>query len=278
MRIIHGETFPYVYTRLIDELLSRPDAVRSPRGLKCAELTPCVLRFPVGQREDALIESPVRSTDRRYLAGELWAYYSRRRDVASFARYSKFWNGISNADGTVNSAYGWQLFEKRNDHGVCEWEWAMNALLKDTDTRQATMFLSAPRHHEFGTKDLPCTLNVSFARSGEKLDMTVVMRSNDVFYGLTYDAPFFITLMRNASMLLGLHPGTYTHIALNMHAYEKDWQTLRNMLDDGITAPEVPLPRQALPWVNISGDATAAFVHRRDPLARHLAEVGAWPS
>jgi thymidylate synthase len=276
MRVIHGESFPYVYARVIEEVLNAPDQVRSPRGRRCKEITPCVMAFPVGWYEDGLFESPVRSTDRKYLAGELMWYYHGLNDLECISRYSKFWAGIANDDGTLNSAYGWQLFRKTNDHGITEWQWAIESLQKDPDTRQAVMVLHAPRMHRFGNKDVPCTLNVTFTRRDEYLDMVVTMRSNDLWFGVPYDVPFFISLLRNACLLLDLTPGNYTHIALNMHAYEKDWKSLAQMVEDGITSPEDMLPRQSLPWVNSSGNMTKGLALGTDELAAHLKEVSQW--
>ena len=275
MRVIHAETFPRAYARAIEEVLRRPDQTKSPRGMRCREVAPLIMQFPVGADEQGLFESPARSTDRRYLAGEMMWYYHQRDDLASISRYSKFWARVANEDGTLNSAYGRLLFE--NVLEVSEWQWAIESLAKDPDTRQAVMVIHRPMHHWHGNKDVPCTLNVAFNRRGEHLDMVVTMRSNDLWFGLPYDAPFFISLLRNASMLLDLVPGEYTHVALNMHAYEKDWATLERMLADGITGPEDPMPRQELPWVNPSGNITRALALGTDPLARHMLEVSAWP-
>lgn len=276
MRVLHGETFPHVYWRAIEEVMDRPDNVKKPRGMLCREVAPLIMQFPVGRQEYGLFTTPTRSTDMRYLAGELMWYYSGSNRLEDILPYSKFWRNIANEDGTLNSAYGWQLFRKKNDYGMTEWRWAIRSLSMDQDTRQAVMLLHAPRHHRQGIKDLPCTLNVNFQRRQEYLDMNVVMRSNDLWFGVPYDIPFFISLLRNACHLLDLTPGMYTHIALNMHAYEKDWPSLQAMLDSGLKQPSELLPRHELPWVNADGDTTRAFEEGLDPLAAHLQEVSGW--
>jgi thymidylate synthase len=273
MRLVHGESFAHVYRRAIEEVLLRPDAVRSPRGLTCREVTPLIMQFPVWSGETGVFESETRATNLEYLAGELLWYYHGMRDVETIGKYSKFWNGIANPDGTVNSAYGWLLGLGQGPHE--EWRWAINSLLQDHDTRQAVMVVHRPDHHWRGNKDVPCTLNVQFSRRQEYIDMTVVMRSNDLWFGVPYDVPFFITLLRNACFLLGQQPGTYTHIALNMHAYEKNWPSLMAMKNAGI-ATSRELPSMTKPWVALDGALTPAFTTHPEPLAKRLRELAAW--
>jgi len=56
--------------------------------------------------------------------------------------------------------------------------------------------------------------------------MKVQMRSNDIFYGLTFDAPFFSVVHQHMRLwLLETYPtlelGTYYHCADNIHFYER---------------------------------------------------------
>jgi thymidylate synthase len=57
------------------------------------------------------------------------------------------------------------------------------------------------------------------------------MRSNDVFYGLTFDAPFFSFLMQSVYLILkkddkykSLELGDYYHFADNLHFYERHFE------------------------------------------------------
>ena len=56
--------------------------------------------------------------------------------------------------------------------------------------------------------------------------MKIQMRSNDIFYSLTFDAPFFAFLQQSVHIkLLETYPdlelGTYYHFADNLHFYER---------------------------------------------------------
>lgn len=59
--------------------------------------------------------------------------------------------------------------------------------------------------------------------------MKVQMRSNDIFYGLTFDAPFFSFLHQSVYLILkdqyqDLEIGTYHHFADNIHFYERHFE------------------------------------------------------
>ncbi len=55
------------------------------------------------------------------------------------------------------------------------------------------------------------------------LELTAVMRSNDVWWGLAYDVFQFTTLQQTVARCLDVPVGSYTHVALSLHMYEKDF-------------------------------------------------------
>jgi hypothetical protein len=80
---------------------------------------------------------------------------------------------------------------------------------------------------------------VNFWIRKDHLEMKVQMRSNDIFFGLTYDAPWFSSI--HQSMYLNLkqvYPdlklGVYYHSADNIHFYERHFEVADKILDEGI--------------------------------------------
>jgi len=68
-----------------------------------------------------------------------------------------------------------------------------------------------------------------------KLNMKAQMRSNDVFYGLSYDAPFFAFVQQTMCWWLiekypDLELGTYYHCADNSHFYERHFEIADNIM------------------------------------------------
>ena len=113
--------------------------------------------------------------------------------------------------------------------------WALNSLIQDKNSRQAIAFLNQPKFQFPSNKDFVCTMYLNFFIRDNKLNMKVQMRSNDIFYGLTFDAPFFSFVHQHMRLwLLDTYPdlelGTYYHCADNIHFYERHFELAENIL------------------------------------------------
>jgi thymidylate synthase len=234
MRIFKGNSFASVYRDLLHDLVESPQYVCSPRDQKIKEILNVGLE--IESPALALYSNEVRSSQYKYIAAELIFYFGGRNDLAYIEQYAKFWKDIANPDGTVNSAYGYLLFSKKNEHGMNQWEWAFESLKKDKDTRQALMHFNLPEHQHFANKDFVCTLNGVFHIRENKLEFTVMMRSNDVVLGLPTDVAFFCMLQEQMLSLLrkeaypDLQMGKYMHYVNSMHLYERNFKIVDDML------------------------------------------------
>jgi len=162
----------------------------------------------------------------KYFTGEMAWYLHRDTDISYINKFSNFWKGITN-QGTnqINSNYG-ALVINNEQIG-----WVVDSLLADDNSRQAIMFFNQPKFQFKGNKDFVCTMYANFFIRDNKLNMKIQMRSNDVFYGLTFDAPFFSFLMQSVYLILkkddkykSLELGDYYHFADNLHFYERHFE------------------------------------------------------
>lgn len=227
------QTTSAAYLAVLAELVDRPEYVVAPRGLPCREVTD--LCFTVLEPDDLPLRTfdPVRDgVTASYLVAEKELYSSGELRASEWARRaSKFWSGIANEDGTVNSNYGHLVFVERSlPGGRTPWEWARDSLRRDPDTRQAYVRVALPRHQADGVQDQVCTLHLNFLLRGGRLDLTVVMRSNDVTKGLAFDMPWFCGLIARMAGDVGAIPGRYHHFAHSMHVYDRDLPTVLAML------------------------------------------------
>lgn len=182
----------------------------------------------------------------RYTAAEFGLYGRGENRAEEFAKHAAFWREIANPDGTVNSAYGYLIWQKTlHSFGSADWappyltpwKWAAVSLAQDKDTRQAYLRFSLPEHQWFGNKDQVCTMHGQFLIREDRLYLTMVMRSNDIVRGLVYDMPWFCYLQEKmVEELKPLYPdlqiGTYTHIAHSLHLYERDISLVYDMLGE----------------------------------------------
>ena len=125
----------------------------------------------------------------------------------------QIWYKMADAAGKVNSNYGWQW--GRNN----QIDYIVDLLKNNKDTRQAAISIYDAKEHDCYSKDTPCTYAVQFTILHGRLNMCVVMRSNDLWYGFCNDQYCFSKLQEMISLELGIETGTYYHFAHNMHLY-----------------------------------------------------------
>jgi len=245
MFVTKSDSFSDLYQKIIYNLYHNFEYETNPRGLKIREIINFV--FQLNNPYSNLFKNSARSLPLKYLAGEIIWYFSGKNDLKFIDNYSKFWKNIANDDGTCNSAYGNLIFTKKdNPEQISQWYWAFNSLIKDKDSRQALIHFNRPDHQSYSVKDFVCTLNGVFHIRNNKLDFTVMMRSNDVFFGLTYDLPFFTLLQQQMyrhlkSHYSNLEMGSYLHHSLSLHLYEKDFEVIKNMLNNDFVENQMPV-------------------------------------
>ena len=125
----------------------------------------------------------------------------------------QIWYKMADAAGKVNSNYGWQW--GRNN----QIDYVVDLLKNNKDTRQAAISIYDAKEYDCYSKDTPCTYAVQFTILHGRLNMCVVMRSNDLWYGFCNDQYCFSKLQEMISLELGIETGTYYHFAHNMHLY-----------------------------------------------------------
>ena len=115
--------------------------------------------------------------------------------------------------GNVRSNYGWQW---QREHQIDK----VVAMLKDNpQTRQAAISIYDGKEIDTYRNDTPCTYAVQFTVLDNKLNMSVYMRSNDLWYGFCIDQYCFSMLQKLVADRLSINVGTYYHHAHNLHLY-----------------------------------------------------------
>ena len=147
-----------------------------------------------------------------------WRWYmSGDRNIAKlgelYGKVPQIWQRMADADGNVNSNYGWQ-WERTSQLDI------VIQMLKDNpETRQAAISIYDGKEISDYTNDTPCTYAVQFTILENKLNMSVVMRSNDLWYCFCNDQYQFSNLQMLVAHRVGYDVGTYYHFAHNLHLY-----------------------------------------------------------
>ena len=173
--------------------------------------------FYITDPMDNKIINRERNWKEEYALAEWQWYLSEDNSIGKlgeiYGTIPQIWYKIADAAGKVNSNYGWQW--GRNN----QIDYIVDLLKNNKDTRQAAISIYDAKEHDCYSKDTPCTYAVQFTILHGRLNMCVVMRSNDLWYGFCNDQYCFSQLQEMISLELGIETGTYYHFAHNMHLY-----------------------------------------------------------
>jgi thymidylate synthase len=169
-----------------------------------------------------------------YLKGELEFYYSGSPFLKDIIKHSQFWKGVSDDGRTINSNYGKLLMHDRNFHNYTQFEYALEMLTRNIESKKAVMVIYGPENACYSS-DNPCTMYLQFFARKGLLHLYVKMRSSDVWFGLPYDVPFFVSilfLMKERLMNRGIcvEVGTYNHVSGSLHLYERNVDKVQRAL------------------------------------------------
>lgn len=233
MRVYFSENIADTFESILEDLWYDPDFVASPRGQEVREIRDCSMEINDPMKN--IYTNIHRSSPLKYIAAELLWYFSGTNNPTYIEKYASLWKHLHNPDGTVNSSYGNLIFTEKNEHRITQYQWVIDSLKKDKDSRQAFMHFNKPQHQFFTNKDQVCTLQALFHIRDNKLFMTLTMRSNDVIYGFMTDYAFFTILQYHVYLALkeyypDLKLGTYTHISHSMHLYERHYDLVKKMV------------------------------------------------
>lgn len=173
--------------------------------------------FYIEDPSDKIIMNGERKFSEKYAESEWLWYLSGDRSVerlgAIHGKIPPIWLRMADENGNVNSNYGWQW--KRNNQ-----LYKVIAMLENNPkTRQAAISIYDGKEIDNYSKDTPCTYAVQFTILDNKLCMSVLMRSNDLWYGFCNDQYQFATLQQWVAENLSIETGWYYHYAHNMHLY-----------------------------------------------------------
>lgn len=156
-----------------------------------------------------------RNWNKDYAEYEWQWYLSGDRNAVDIAKKAKIWYNCMDDDGNVNSNYGYQW--SRGD----QIQYIVDELKRNPQSRRASISIYDAKERNNWENDTPCTYAINFTIWNNKLHMSVMMRSNDLWFGFCNDQYCFSKLQDMISKELSIKIGTYHHFTNNMHLYNK---------------------------------------------------------
>jgi thymidylate synthase len=201
-----SEAFDYFYIKIKDKGISFDDTKALFN-----------VGFYIHKPLDNKIKSSFRKWKKSYAEAEWLWYLSADKNINKleqiYGKVPKIWVNMADEFGNVNSNYGWQWERKNQLKNI------INILKKNPNSRQAAISIYDAKELSDYSYDTPCTYAVQFTIIENKLNMSVVMRSNDLWYGFCNDQYQFSNLLKLVADKLKINIGWYYHYAHNLHLY-----------------------------------------------------------
>ena len=175
--------------------------------------------FYIEDPMDNAIHAKYRNWNPNYAKREWNWYLSGDPSAVEISKFAPIWKKMMDQDGNVRSNYGWQ-WNRNGQLGK-----VIRMLNDNPNTRKAAISIYDGKEIETYSNDTPCTYGVQFTIRNNKLNMTVLMRSNDLWYGFCNDLYCFSMLLKLVYDELVLFNkdltiGHYYHFAHNLHLYK----------------------------------------------------------
>ncbi|MFC1790225.1 thymidylate synthase [Patescibacteria group bacterium] len=228
------------------QIKNNPDFSVSPREMATREILSVVLQ--ITNPYNRIVKNKHRKISLKYLIGE-WLWYERASNLLSeIAYYSSFWKKISDDGQTANSAYGYRIKGCHLRPEMNQWKYVKRQLLSDQNTRRAVIFIASNSDVREKTKDFPCTMFLQFLIRNKKLHLICNMRSNDLILGFCYDVATFTIFQEKMLLELkmkipDLEMGHYFHFASSMHAYERHYKMIDEVLKNPTDNFKIDMPK-----------------------------------
>lgn len=212
---------PLPYVRTLANLFKYGKTCQ-PRGLRIKELLNYSIEvdYPFASIKD-------RNLPIKYIKREFQWYLAGDKFDLRIIDHATMWENIIQPNGSIASNYGQYLFGDQNG-----FQWVVDCLRRDPDSRQAIIPFANKDNIYENNLDQICTLGIMFNIREDKLNMTVIMRSNDINKGVTIDWVMFSWFWEMIAIELNIEKGTYTHFAASMHIYEDFYNKMISIIKD----------------------------------------------
>ena len=196
------------------------------------------------------------------LAEVIWIL-AGRDDVDFIAYYNKNMRNFSDDGKVFHGAYGDRIrnypmyYEDHEGHwqadAIDQIHLVVERLRKDSQSRQSVICLwDSSRDLKHGFRDYPCNNMCYFTLRDNRLDMSVIRRSNDMIWGLPYNQIQFYFLHALIAGSVGAQMGRYYEYVQNMHVYTNTYPKLFGRVMKAVTSSDYgELTEQPkIPWAD----------------------------
>jgi hypothetical protein len=163
-----------------------------------------------------------------HLMESIWML-AGRRDVAFLQQFNSKIGQYSDDGEVFNAAYGHRW---RHHFGRDQLIDVIERLRAEPDTRQAVVQMWDAADLTKPTKDRACNMQLIFEVLDGRLNMTVINRSNDAWWGYAgANVVHFTVLQEVVASALGVRLGEYRTFTTNLHLYTELYSAAHHVQD-----------------------------------------------
>ncbi len=221
-------TFDRLYLNNLRQIYYQGDTVFSDRTGYDTKVLPGVTYelYPAG----GFPLLTVRKIPIQFFVSEVVWMITGRKELDFIRQFTKGWDDFAEADGTMSTAYGYRW---RHHFGRDQLLDLVSHLQIEPSSRQGVVVmwdpagdgLTAPKK-----KNVPCPFTWVTNITGNKLNLHLVIRSNDMMLGNPHDTAGFALLQAMLAQKLGVGVGKLTVSISHAHIYRNVFDQTEELL------------------------------------------------
>lgn len=253
---VRGETGTLAWEDLVSRVYRHGTCMESRNG-PVVDAGPVSVLFPVAV---PLVANGHRAMNYRAALGETAWILSGSNSLRDVVEYLKAWGKYSDNGYVTSGAYGPAL--------RAQLDWILGVLREDPGSRRAAATIWQPRPW-LPSKDVPCTIALTWRVVEGKLNCVDFMRSSDIWLGLPYDMAVFALVTEWLAYRLGVAAGSIEIVAASGHLYTSYEGKIRRMTAEETCWPEVPFDMAGIrtddpvAWLREQADGLKPFEEPR---------------
>ncbi|GAB6181760.1 hypothetical protein JCM14036_30790 [Desulfotomaculum defluvii] len=225
MKIFRGDNFTKIYYEMLLYAIEHPTKITGSRVGLVKDLGPAYIE--IVEDEFRLCYLLRRNINPFFALVEFSWIISGSNELLPLEQYIKSYSKFSDDGKTLNGAYGFRL---RSFFGFDQINRAIEILRYDQNSRRVVLNMWSPTDLNIISKDLPCNTSVFLKIRDQRLDMTVVNRSNDLYLGIPYNVFVFYLLQLYISQKLGCQIGVQRHFTDSLHLYQENFGQVEKII------------------------------------------------
>lgn len=231
-------TFDRLYLDTVGRIYREGETVQSERTGISTRAVPGVTYEIEPSRGFPLLT--VRKMFPKFFCAETVWFIAGHKHAGFLQQFTKGWDSFLEDDGTIETAYGYRW---RHHFGRDQLLDLVEHLREEPSSRQGVVMMWDPASDGLRApkkKNVPCPFTWTANIIGGKLNLHMIMRSNDMVLGNPNDTADFALLQAMLAQELGIAVGKLTISISHAHIYENQFPAVEDILGrEAVAHPEI---------------------------------------